>query len=339
MSIFRNSLILLLLFSGVAHADWVQLKNGDRISGQVINLKEGKVSIETAYAGKIVIESEQIAKIESDGKISLTLTDETTLQGSLKPAQEEGYIAVQPGEADVQTIALGDLSAFKNESLPVKIKPPFSGHASLGITSETGNTEETEMDGVTEMANVSGENRYSLDMTAEYKEASEKTTKQKAYARLQWDRFMTDVRYLYGRGVFEHDRFKDLNLRTTLGAGVGQHLLDDDQYRLLIEGGLQWVFENNSSDKDDRNFPALAWRLDYDQNLFDTDFIFFHNHSINYGLANDSNFFILARTGLRMPLIDALDLTLEHRLDWEDEPGDGNKKADQKYILSLGYGW
>ena len=43
-----------------AHADEVVLKNGDRITGTVVELADGTLSIETEYAGVVKIDWSQV---------------------------------------------------------------------------------------------------------------------------------------------------------------------------------------------------------------------------------------------------------------------------------------
>ncbi len=59
-------LLPILLFSFVLNAvanEAVTLKNGDRVSGKIVEESEEAVTIETEYAGKITIERKHIATI------------------------------------------------------------------------------------------------------------------------------------------------------------------------------------------------------------------------------------------------------------------------------------
>ena len=70
----RKKLVLLLiiitvafLIAGNSLADEVCLKNGDRLTGQVIRMEAGKLILKTMYAGDISIVWQEVASIMTDG--------------------------------------------------------------------------------------------------------------------------------------------------------------------------------------------------------------------------------------------------------------------------------
>ena len=64
--------------------------------------------------------------------------------------------------------------------------------------------------------------------------------------------------------------------------------------------------------------------------------------TLNHGpfdLSSDNAVLVFAKTGLRVPLIGAFDLTAQVDFDYDSEPAPGVDSTDIKYILSLGYEW
>ena len=59
-------IIILTLVSVSLNADEVNMKNGDRISGDITKMEEGKLVINTSYAGDIEVSWAEIDKIKSD---------------------------------------------------------------------------------------------------------------------------------------------------------------------------------------------------------------------------------------------------------------------------------
>ena len=60
-------LVTLLLGSVAAHADVLEMKNGDRITGTVDSISGGKVLIVTEYAGAIAVSVDAVASMETEG--------------------------------------------------------------------------------------------------------------------------------------------------------------------------------------------------------------------------------------------------------------------------------
>ena len=80
--------ILVCSFTGKSVADEVFLKNGDRITGQVISMEKGKLIFEAFYAGKIHIDWAEVSELKTDAPITVILSDGTSLQGIPTPADE-----------------------------------------------------------------------------------------------------------------------------------------------------------------------------------------------------------------------------------------------------------
>src|SRR5262245_63656743 len=77
-------------------ADTVKLKNGDRITGKVVNLLEGKLTIKTDAMGEIKIDVAQIDTIATDEPLSIDLPDGSHLNGKAVESKD-GVFAVDTG--------------------------------------------------------------------------------------------------------------------------------------------------------------------------------------------------------------------------------------------------
>ena len=75
--------------------DKIQLKNGDLISGRILSLKDGKLLLETAGAGKITLSWDAIRTFETKGTHKVVLEDGTVLERRITPG--EGETVKAPG--------------------------------------------------------------------------------------------------------------------------------------------------------------------------------------------------------------------------------------------------
>ena len=70
------------LFSFAVQADTVWLKNGDRLTGQIILLDSGKLLLKTDYAGTITLNIHKVATLKSEQPL-LVKRDKFTSESSL----------------------------------------------------------------------------------------------------------------------------------------------------------------------------------------------------------------------------------------------------------------
>lgn len=68
--------------------------------------------------------------------------------------------------------------------------------------------------------------------------------------------------FLYSGASVENDTIAEVDYRSLVGAGVGTFLVDDQEIRLSIEGGLGYLFEKVQDLEDDYPTFRLGQRLD-----------------------------------------------------------------------------
>ena len=71
---------IFFLMIGNGKADEIKLKNGDRITGEVIRMQENLLVFKTAYAGEITIAWEEVLRVITDRPINVVLEDDTSLE-------------------------------------------------------------------------------------------------------------------------------------------------------------------------------------------------------------------------------------------------------------------
>jgi len=314
-------------------ADQIRLKNGDRISGKVVRMQDGKLVFETSYAGEISIEWSEVLSLMAEDALKVELSDETAVEGMTKPTEGGKMKLLTEKITEPVSFDLADVKAINRASEPT-VK--FKGHVNVGLRKTDGNTD-------TETAHFDGEfvartakNRYTLG--AEYNRAEdqgEKTAKN-IIGFGKYDHFLTEKWYLYSNVFFEKDEFKDLNLRSSIGAGAGYQFFETPIMNLSLEAGLTYVNEDFEEALDD-DYPAGRWSLDFDRYFFNKIIQFFHFHEGSVGLEDTDDMFIRTRTGIRVPVYKNLKATAQYNFDWDRSPTPGREKEDEMYIFMLGY--
>jgi len=214
----------------------------------------------------------------------------------------------------------------------------YSGHINLGGSDSRGNsvTSHTHLD--TEVVAQREIFRVVAGATVNRATDRDQETESNALANVKYDRFITLKQFGYGNLTLEHDKFKDIRLRNTIGAGRGYDALTSPRTNLSIEGGPSYVFTDFYSSSDE-HYPALRLALRFDHYLIPSRLQLFQQTEVFVGLDSLRKSFAHTKTGLRMPLRDNLVANVEYDVDWDGDPAPGRVSTDRNLLFSLGYQW
>lgn len=336
----KKNLILLLIISVAfliyrnSLADEVRLKNGDRLTGQVVRMEAGKLILKTSYAGEISMVWQEVASLKTDDSVKVVLKDETALEGNTLSI-EDGRMMLDTAKIEMPvSFSLADVKAINPE--PIKTVN-ITSRTNVNITSERGNTDSDNYYFDGEFVARTKKNRYKIGGELNKEESDGTTTSQNWLAYGNYSHFLSKKWYLYADTLFEHDELKDLDLRSTLGAGAGYQIFESPLLNLSISAGLAKVDENFDVAEDD-DYTAGQWSVNYDQYFFKKFVQLFHFSNGFVSLEDTNDWFYRTRTGLRFPVYKGFTATLQYNYDYDHQPSvDAEDEEDTKVIFLLGY--
>ena len=328
------SCLLLLVFFSSSLADTVLLKNGDRITGKVMGLENNKLTLNTAFAGKIMILWSEVATLETDAPVRLILESESAVVSQLT-ASGSGQVAVTLPEAkNPLTISLSQVALINPPPSGPAVK--LSGRINTGINISDGNTQTQSVSLDGELVARSKINRFTIGATYQRDEDDGEKTADNSSGYIKYDHFLSEKWYLLANVTGTQDDFKDLNLRTDAGVGVGYQFWETDRRNLSLEAGLSYVNED-FIEAEDEDFSAGRWAVDFDQLLWDSPVQFFHGHEGLVSIEDTNDLIIRSRTGVRVPVYKGLTSAIEVRWEWDNSPAEDQENSDTDYMFSLGY--
>jgi putative salt-induced outer membrane protein YdiY len=356
------ALMVLLLVCGAARADEVLLANGDRLTGTVVRKEGDELVFKTAYAGEIKIKWSQVVRVATEAPMALVLSDQSlartrTIGQAPKPpapapateapgaAGEVPATAPAPGEAvappaqpepkPVPVDAIAYINAGPGIDL---LGVRWKGRINVGGNGTRGNsrTDNIRIEG--EAIARQQQNRWTLSGVFDRGKDLDTVTRKNWRGSGKYDLFINPRWYGYSLATIEADEFRDIDRRTTIGAGIGHQLIDTERTHLALEGGLNYV-RTDFEQAPDESYPALRWALKYDQRLFGTDMEVFHNHEVLADITDVERTFVRSQTGLRLPLLRRLMATAQLNVDYDNKPAPGKVKSDRVYLFTLGYHW
>ena len=258
------------------------------------------------------------------------------------PAEAAPVIAAPPPPPpSTDLVNLDDIHKME------QTKPYFwyESNIDLGVSAASGNTEQT-------TANISGavrprwgKNLVDIVGQANRQEGDDETTASNWRVQTTYTRALTTKWGASGFASFENDEKQDLDLRSTLGAGLARRVFDPPPTYLHVLLGLAYVNETYELPTDNppanfdenRSYGAVRWELDYDRDIYTDDVVFYHNHRLTQGVIQETQFIALTTTGLDFGLIGDLSLKLEFQFDYNSQPAGNNDHQDQRYLVKLSY--
>ncbi|HEY8118188.1 MAG TPA: DUF481 domain-containing protein [Methylophilaceae bacterium] len=334
-----------------AAADEVRLKNGDVLTGEIVKKETGVLIFKTSYAGQIAIQWTEIETLTSDKPVHIILTDNSNLRGPLVETTEPASAKIKLSQAEGQP-EKEDENEDKNERefdlLKTRYINPtpdlsgegvrWSGNINAGATLTQGNTEASLLRFDAETIARTQHNRYTVGGIFNRAQDHGRDTQSNTRGYGKYDHFLTPQWYAYANATGENDRFRDLRLRTTAGAGSGYQVFETPNLNLAIEGGLNYITQDYYVAKD-QNYPGARWAIKYDQLIFKSSTKLFHEHEVLIGLEDTSHILLTSKTGLRFPFLFNFNATTQFNYNWDSAPSPGRQKADSALLFTLGYGW
>ncbi|HEX5110095.1 MAG TPA: DUF481 domain-containing protein [Vicinamibacterales bacterium] len=320
-------LTMFFLFSASAFADEVQLRGGDRYTGQVVSLAGGKLTFKTAH-GDLTIPWADVQSLTTTMPLRVTLRGQPAATVTAIAAADQGRVTLTPGGA----VALADIDGIAQIEPPVVV----TGGANAGWIATSGNTDinTLRLDGDATVRQ--GANRYRASAAVNQAEDRGEDTVDNWTTSLDYDRFLTKRLFVNANAIFTNDRFRDLDLRTALGGSIGYQVFDTPRIKLTASGGLGWVNEDFVLAPDDDYF-AFRESVGLDIGIVPDRVLFFHKHDSYIGLTGDDNLFIKTQNGVRLTVVKNFVTTVQWDLDYDRSPAPGTRDSDRRFTLTFGY--
>jgi len=244
-------------------ADVVALKNGDRISGAVTDIGKTALTVETAYAGKVEVQLDAVSGLTTEKPRFIRLKDGTVASGVLDYETEQ-HLSTPEGSVPLDLAAVEHIAATKEE-LEKAVKRAgkvWSGTLASGVSFRSGTTDTFDSTLDLTVARKKPLHALTLKLNGAYGETEDVLNTQRLYGEAKWQIYPKKKRlYLFWLASGEHDKPRQLQLRTTLGGGLGYDFIKAERRSLSAEFGIDYAREKwrNYGPGEYRLAKAAAW--------------------------------------------------------------------------------
>lgn len=209
---------------------------------------------------------------------------------------------------------------------------PWSGKASLGYLSTSGNSESLNVSAAAELQYVSGRWDHLAEVSAVGAQQEEQTTAEAYLAAWKSKYSFTENNYLFGRVRWQKDKFSGYDQQMSETVGYGRRILHSDRQLLNGEAGIG-LRQSDLRDGTSENEMILRGSLDYTLQLsenaeFTQDFL------VESG---SDNTFMESVTAVTASLVGELALKASYTIRRNTSVPVGSEKTDTFTAISLEY--
>lgn len=323
--------------------DWIQLKSGEWLKGELKVLYEKKLEFDSDKLGLLEIDWEDVKQVRGHRIFSVRFEGPITVEGLLQVTEDKVYVTVGEERREVERNQL--VAMVPGEP---KESNYWSAKLSIGLNLRSGNTEETQYSAIANIKRRTLATRFVTDYLGNFTETQGVETVNNQRVNSYFDVFKT--RKYFFRPVFGEyfrDPLKNIKSRVTLGAGMGYDIMDTSKTEWDVSGGLAYQttwFESVEPGQDSsESTPAFVAGTHFNRELTKTvDFDFRYDLQIINKESGTYTHHLVA--ALETELTGWFDFDVSFVWDRTEDPtleADGTmpKQDDFYLIFSLGIGF
>ena len=326
---------------GTGDFDWVQLKNGEWLKGEIKDLQDESFSFESDELDTLQLDWDDVHAFYSSTQHTCVFEDKRSMLGRVQIVGDRVKVTIPEGDqhydrSELRSIIPGGQTEWDYWSLKY----------TLGLTARRGNTNQTDVSSFLSAQRRSPEARSRFEYRNTYGSLDGKETINNQLASARHDIFMSRRFYVTVPSVeYYQDKFQNIDYRFTPGAGLGYEIIDrgNMEWSLGGGGGYQYTRFNEVEPGKDSSVGGAAilgaTQLDWELTA-KLDFALQYNTTI--GLDKDMG--ITQHALARLSFDVWKDLDLDISLTWDrvgsaQRTSAGDEPNADDLRLYVGVGW
>lgn len=318
-----------------AKSDVIHLVNGDRITGEIVELAYGELKVKTDSLGTVEIEWPDVVRIDSPHTFSVETNANVRYFGHIGAAPEPGHILVT---AHAGQVVLGVADVARVGQIEAGFIDRLNGSISLGFNQTKSSETSTLTFGFdTEYRSE----RFNTSLTGSY--TSNSTPSDGTFNQYQvasTTQFLRPGdRFWLSLASFESNEQQGIDGRLLLGGATGKYLVRNQDTEFATFAGLAFTQEWASVSADDQQSAegvlGLQWKV---FRFKDPETTLTSQLVVLPGLTETGRYRAIADIALSYEIINDLDFVLSLNSNYDsDPPTAGSDKVDYSLATSLAY--
>jgi hypothetical protein len=335
--------LLFLLFSAILPADVLVMKNGDRVTGSIVKKDGNAVTVKTALFGTVTVPWDQVDSVKTETPLNVVLADGKETQSNLTTANGKVEVAGQAvAPTDVKVLRDADEQKAYERLLHPGWTDLWAGTGTVGFAGTAGNAQTRTFTVGIDAARVTNTDKTTLYFKSVRASASTNgvnaDTAQAVRGGVGYSRNLTKKIFANVFNDYEYDKFQSLDLRVTVGGGVGYYLWKRDRGALDLVGGGDWnheKFDPTPLPAFTRSTAEFYWGNDFAYKLSARSSVTQAFRMFN-NLSDTGNYRVNFDLGANTQLFKWLSWNLSFSDRYLTNPAPGHKTNDILYTTGLG---
>lgn len=323
------------LWCTTAVADTVWLSNGDRLSGTVRSLTDGKLIMDTDWGGTLSLNWGAVSTLNSKNKITLRNSQSGESYSVRLEAAEPGYLTVIAADRQEEKVAVSRIDDF----MKTKVKSDrleWTGNVDAGINLKHASTQTQDTNFAFNNKISHGKWRHNFGATWNREEEDASVNTHNYSLRYAIDYTFREQFFWQGRASYKRDWVEDLAYQTLIGTGPGYQFWDNERGAFslsLLSGAFSYGYNDGTTDS---HFgSSLRW--DYQRYLRGKDLTLFTHGEVGHSLDEDGIFTLDAEVGLRYALTSWSTLNIGYGRNLVS--GTRDTLNERRFTSGLGVKW
>lgn len=224
--------------------DVIVMKNGDRITCEVKGLNSDSLAVSLDYVEErnITLQWSKVARLNSTRLFIVQTEDGSVYTGRISTVETPGGrpVRIQVAVTPDKRVELDQLQVVKISETSQQFWQRFNGDVQTGILFSKGNDSTQYSIGThIEYPRERWSARVNFDSALSANSKSNNSTRNQvetgALRLLRWNNW-----FYQGLSSFLQSSVQGIHLQTTVGAGIGHYLLNTNQTKVSVTGGLAW---------------------------------------------------------------------------------------------------
>ena len=238
-----------LCASAALFADQVVLKNGDTLTGSVIQKDGARLTLKSELLGEVSIPWSAVKSLKSDQELVVVLPSGESVKGKISTNGDNLEVAAK-------SAPLAGISAIRDEAEQTKwekLEHPglfelWAGNFDFGLALARGNARTETLTNNFTAARATKHDKISLHFNQMYATALvdgvSSSTANAVRGGWAYNRDLNPHIFLTTLNEYEHDQFQSLNLRAVFGGGAGWNAVKTKKTTLSFQAGADYEREN-----------------------------------------------------------------------------------------------
>jgi putative salt-induced outer membrane protein YdiY len=246
----------------VAHADTIELKNGDHLTGKVTQLVGGKLTLTTTYAGALTITWDDVTSVKLDKPLILPIETKTGKKIDIRKLEitaiertSTGFtVTSATGPEQLPPVAVTTIrDAAAQQAYEASLKPNllhgWVGTANVSIALARGNSDTTSIGTGVNLSRPTRTDKTSVYFTSLFTHDGilNQTTANATTGGVRYDHNLAPKIFAFATADFADDQLQYLDLRAVGGGGLGYHVANKPVQQFDVLAGVVYTHEAYST--------------------------------------------------------------------------------------------